>query len=464
MSYGLWPVQAVIRIVSNIKLVYCVFCLRLNIMNNENKAINEALPKEVLIVHDDLNVCGGSERLAATTIETLAEIGFNVDLATFTMPDLAKIQRLFGIDLCGIRKILLTNLYAVLNVKGELLDVNTASYDIVMNTHGDLLPFYDKHNDNDAMADKKSKIDLTYCHYPLLPYQIRNGLYRTFLEKCIHGISSVDKLFANASSQYNLMMNNNTILTNSTFSAKAIRQLYYNVHPIVLSPPVDIDKFRKANLSYRYSYDKKQNMVLVISRFSEDKEIENAITLANLLKDKCLREKIQEIKMIIVGNFSELNYKYVRFLEKMILDYGLQNYVKLVFGASFDRLLELMKRSKVYFHPLAGEPFGIAIVEAMASGLIPIVPTIGGSSEFVPSEYQYDTIQQAADIIANILNEINYHNALVRSDKISNLVSKFSTQSYKKNLNNIIDYMIKTSKVEEAVILHKRQTRSETTR
>ena len=152
--------------------------------------------------------------------------------------------------------------------------------------------------------------------------------------------------------------------------------------------------------------------------------------------------------MVIAGNFSELDYKYVRFLEKMILDYGLQDYVELVFGASFDRLLDLMKKSKVYFHPLAGEPFGIAIVEAMASGLVPIVPTIGGSSEFVPSEYQYHTIQQAADIIANILNEINDENALARSNRISNTVFKFSIQSYKKNLNNIIDYVIKTLKLE----------------
>jgi hypothetical protein len=78
--------------------------------------INEALRKEVLIIHDDLNACGGSERLAVTTIETLAEIGFHVDLATFTMPDVAKIQRLFGIDLGSIRKILFTSLYSILKM------------------------------------------------------------------------------------------------------------------------------------------------------------------------------------------------------------------------------------------------------------------------------------------------------------------------------------------------------------
>ena len=85
------------------------------------------------------------------------------------------------------------------------------------------------------------------------------------------------------------------------------------------------------------------------------------------MKDKCLRGELQAIKIIIAGNFSELDYKYVQFLEKMILDYRIQNYVKLILGASFDRLLDLMTKSKLYFHPLAGEPFGISIVEAMAS-------------------------------------------------------------------------------------------------
>ncbi|MGA9151654.1 MAG: hypothetical protein WBZ36_13835, partial [Candidatus Nitrosopolaris sp.] len=66
---------------------------------------------------------------------------------------------------------------------------------------------------------------------------------------------------------------------------------------------------------------------------------------------------------------------------------------------------------------------------------------------------------QAADMIANILNEINDDNMLARSDKINNIVFKFSIQNYKKNLNNIIDYVIKRRKVEEAVILNKTRTR-----
>jgi hypothetical protein len=42
------------------------------VLDNKRSMIDEAITKEVLIIHDDLNACGGSERPAATTIETLA--------------------------------------------------------------------------------------------------------------------------------------------------------------------------------------------------------------------------------------------------------------------------------------------------------------------------------------------------------------------------------------------------------
>jgi glycosyltransferase involved in cell wall biosynthesis len=49
---------------------------------------------------------------------------------------------------------------------------------------------------------------------------------------------------------------------------------------------------------------------------------------------------------------------------------------------------------------MIGEHFGVSIVEAMAAGLVPIVPTYGGCSEIVPVDYQYDTLEEAADHIA----------------------------------------------------------------
>ena len=92
----------------------------------------------------------------------------------------------------------------------------------------------------------------------------------------------------------------------------------------------------------------------------------------------------------------------------------------------------------------------------MASGLISVVLAIRRQYQFVPSEYQYHSIQEAADIISKILIESNDDkdiDTIGRSLKISNLVSKFSIQNYKNNLNNIINSLLKTTG--EAIILNK---------
>ncbi len=49
---------------------------------------------------------------------------------------------------------------------------------------------------------------------------------------------------------------------------------------------------------------------------------------------------------------------------------------------------------------MIGEHFGVSIAEAMSAGLVPIVPAYSGSSEILPTEYQYHTLQEAADYIA----------------------------------------------------------------
>ena len=94
--------------------------------------------------------------------------------------------------------------------------------------------------------------------------------------------------------------------------------------------------------------------------------------------------------MIIIGNICNAqDDDYLLFLKNMIHHYDLHEYVKLEIGPSFDKLVHLMSKSKIYLHPLAGEPFGISVAEAMGAGLIPVVPCVGGNSEFVPQRYHY---------------------------------------------------------------------------
>jgi len=424
------------------------------------------------IIHDDLNAGGGSERLAITTIELLNEMGFEVDVQTCEAPDVKKLENNFGRLYIKIRKTKELNLLSLLKSKENAEHgSDDCHYDLVINTHGDLLPYVSVNNDQSLFhncaindnPDMRKTIMITYCHYPLVPYYVKNGVYRRFLCKFIRANeakgsnsdnATIEKLLSNARALYDLTITNTVILTNSEYSKKSIKKLYDKTEPIVLNPPVDVSTFRKLLLSSKAN--EREDIILVVSRFSADKQVENAIEVAKILHNKKV-----DAKMIIVGNVSRNDMDYLQFLRSMIYDYDLNTYVKLEVGASFRQLLHLMSKSKVYLHPLAGEPFGISVAESMAAGLIPVVPHVGGNSEFVPQKYHYGKLEEASEIIRNALlscfNDTynsNIGNKTTATSTIanisenelrqnlSNLVLKFSTDNFKNSLKRIIDTLM----------------------
>lgn len=430
------------------------------------------------IVHANLNACGGSERLTIATIEALNEMGFVVDVQTCTPLEIENLENSFGHLNINIRQVKQLDLLSnFLN-----LDNYDSHYDVIINTHGDVLPYLYQNSNNNCstcntnVADSnnishtKKTIMITYCHYPMLPYCIETREYINFLRKYIKFAEAngsnidntiIDKLLSNAHSLYDEMMSNTIILTNSEFSKRAIELLYKNIEePIILNPPVAVETFRRAAL---YSKEEeKEDTILVVSRFNPGKQVENAIRTAKILYEK----KRIHYNMIIVGNIHNSDIEYLDFLRSMINDYSLKNYVKLEVGASFERLLHLMRKSKVYFHPLAGEPFGISVAEAMAAGLIPVVPHVGGNSEFVPQQYHYSTLEEAAEIIedALLLRNMGFKisNNKINKDTIpeynlranlSNMVLGLSTEDYKKNLRKIIGCLLRRKEKEEIPLL-----------
>jgi glycosyltransferase involved in cell wall biosynthesis len=315
---------------------------------------------------------------------------------------------------------------------------NDGEYDLIVNTHGDLLPYY---NQTDSPEINKKSI-VTYCHFPLVPQLIQQGNnsqgYVRFVRRWIK-VDDIEqdfkeKILENVSKTYELMIKNTTVLTNSNFSKRAIEQYYGpTVKPATIHPPVDVEKFRKIALRPA----DRENMILVISRFSPDKQLENTIEIGNIL----INEIKIDAKIILVGNIATEDHQYLEQLKRLIGEYNLDNKFTVEVGISFEQLLELMRKSKVYLHPLAGEPFGISIVEAMSAGLIPVVPDEGGCTEFVPQYYQFHTHQQAADIIGKILIASD-NNMQAERTQLSESVSKFSTESYKAGLRKVIEPLL----------------------
>jgi glycosyltransferase involved in cell wall biosynthesis len=87
---------------------------------------------------------------------------------------------------------------------------------------------------------------------------------------------------------------------------------------------------------------------------------------------------------------------------------------------------------------MVGEHFGMAVLEAMAAGLIPVVPNEGGLTEFVPQKYQFDTLEKAAEIIKYIFKYLPKTERI----KISSDVSKFSNSHYIKGFQTILNELL----------------------
>jgi alpha-1,2-mannosyltransferase len=188
-------------------------------------------------------------------------------------------------------------------------------------------------------------------------------------------------------------------------------------------PPIDIDFFSRA-----VSSDSRENRIVVLGRFNPDKNIELALEVARVLKGMNTK-----FEMSIVGNLTKQYYPYFNYLQKLIKVNGLSDMVDLRTNVDIKDLLNLLGKSKVLFHPTIGEPFGMCIAEAMSAGLVPVVPSFGGNTEFVPESLRYSNQKEAAKIIIRSMNA-----SLEQRFSLSNSVKKFGKGRFKDNLKRLI--------------------------
>jgi alpha-1,2-mannosyltransferase len=341
---------------------------------------------KAVVIHHTLNTLGGETTVAIETIESLYELGYEVELVTVQPPDLDSISRAYGkkihigriksllpfkLNYFGIYQKLLTMLSSSIDLKNS---------DIVINTHGDALPY----------RISGATPYLLYLHFPtFLMSSTASYASNKYRKSLFWRAYFKPYTLITQSLAMRAITGSSLILTNSAFSREAIREAFTNVHPYVLYPPVDTERFSHA---YSQTINAREAKVLVVARFSPEKQIENAIKVAHLLG--------RNIKFHIVGSLTPANRSYFKMLQNMIESYGLTQIVTLTPNASNEELIDAMSKSMIYFHTMIGEHFGVSIVEAMAAGLIPVVPAYGGCSEIVPSEYQYHTLQEAAEYIA----------------------------------------------------------------
>ena len=405
------------------------------------------------VIHGDFNPCGGAERLSLVTMQALLEKGIDFDLTTLKSPDMSKLENSYGKNLVSVMKSI--NKINVINIIEELRQQQEEEhkdydYDITINTNGDAAPYYHSSFSKDNV--------ITYCHFPSTKYHIdcenmeylktdlgmtegSNSFFDTMEYEGINNpknfktklqLSRRKEYFKIIKYGYWNLMRNSTVITNSEFSRRAIVNALglYNIY--ILSPPIDIETFRNIALM-RNGYNETNDIILVISRIAPHKKIENAIKLAKILKDNNVGKGMK-----IVGNLYYYFFDYYSELKQMVLDLGLTDYITFEINASLDKLLSIIRESRVYFHPMVGEHFGMAVLEAMAAGLIPVVPNEGGIIEFVPQKYQFNTIEHAAEIITYVFNYLPKTEQI----KISYDINKFSNYHYIEGFHAILNELL----------------------
>jgi len=381
----------------------------------------------ITLIHDSLNACGGAERLALAFAKALKEGGHSVDLYVVEKTKWDRVEKLTSYNRTVIDNEYVLLPYGVIpSIYGRFLnwfsrdvigihEVRRRKYDVVVATKQILVPIF---------------VDVLYMHFPdFVPgfeylYYPDRYMYNTLLRIYSRPATSLSRLLI---SLFKNMEYKPMILTNSRFSASMIKR-FLGVNGLVVYPPVNVEEYLP--LSRNKNRD---NIVLVIGRIEPAKNIASVLFIA---------EKVKNGRFVIVGSIE--SYSYYKHIVGLIKSFKIRDRVKILPNASEREKIELLGRAKIYLHPMKYEHFGISIVEAMASGLIPVVHRSGGPwtdiVEFGRYGFGFRDEDEASSIIENVL-ELQGRDLESLRSKIVTRSQDFSYIKFKYTINNIFSIL-----------------------
>jgi len=393
------------------------------------------MTKHIAVFHASLSGLGGAERLALTVMEGLKSAGYRVDLVSLEGVSWEKIESIAGFSKSDVVdevtvippfKALPTIYSTYLN--WLLLGVLAPSmlrlrrkYDLTILTSSLPVPTF---------------VDIQYLHFPDYMPELLLLYHRKYVEDLFHRVYFRPyKLLSIALDKIaDLVEYRPLLLTNSKFSKMIIKR-FLGVDAAVMYPPVEVKKYlcTESNLADR------KNIVITVSRIEEGKHLELMLEIAKRVKDT---------KFVMIGATRQPNY--VRHLRMKAVEMGISDRVIIVPNVDESLKTSLMRRAKLYLHTTKFEHFGISIVEAMASGLVPIVHRSGGPWMDILEEkqgvfgYAYNDADEAAHVIAELVLNDNMRIEIAR--RALRRAWVFNEDLFKSRITKVVEMMLAMGK------------------
>lgn len=223
------------------------------------------------------------------------------------------------------------------------------------------------------------------------------------------------------------------VIVNSEFTKQSI-DTTFDVDSTVLYPSIDTTK---------YHAGKKEQLILTVGRFTQGMNMKRQDVLIDAFQ-QLYKKGLTSWKFVLVGGMMDEDASYVSKLKESIKEYP----IEIKENCSREELLDLYSRASMYWHaagygsdmnthPEHAEHFGISVVEAMASGAIPIVFNAGGPKEIVTDDsgMKWNTLDELLESTRNLADskkrEIFEKRALVRA-------KYFDTQTFDTYFKSII--------------------------
>ncbi|CAG0995359.1 MAG: glycosyltransferase [Candidatus Methanoperedens sp.] len=358
----------------------------------------------IAIFHDYIQTIGGAEKIVLTLAR---ELGADVITTDF---DINAVKRLGFED---VKIISLGN-----TIKIPPLKQISACLKFVLCDFSSKYDFYIFSNNWAHFAARKHKPNLLYCQST--PVRVFYDLYDIYLRQQPFYASVFFKVWVALHRKfYEYFMDHVCVIIANSISVQKKVKKYLNRSSKVIYPPVSIHNFRLEIYG---------DFWLSVNRLYPEKRIELQIEAFRKLPNESL---------LIVGGFADADNSstYAKNLK-----INLPENVKLLGSVSEEELIQLYARCKAFIITSIDEPFGMAPVEAMASGKAVVGMREGGCLETVLDGSTGLLVKPDVDEIVNAIKIISEEPTRFRENCIDQS-QKFGADIFIKNMKKVIGFI-----------------------